>query len=56
MKPNFLNLFMKKLTLDRVVPIIIRQHLLTHFGNYTHGFAFLAKMSEQQKDPGPRSN
>ena len=29
-----------------------RQHLLTDLGNYTLLFAFLAKMSEQQKDPG----
>ena len=29
-----------------------RQRLLTDFGNYRLGFAFLAKMSEQQKDPG----
>ena len=29
-----------------------RQHLLTDLGNYRLGCAFLAKMSEQQKDPG----
>jgi len=30
----------------------LSQHLLTDLGNYTLRFAFLAKMSEQQKDPG----
>ena len=29
-----------------------RQHLLTDLGDYRLGFAFLAKMGEQQKDPG----
>jgi len=29
-----------------------RQHLLTDLGNYNLGFAFLAKMSEQQEDSG----
>jgi hypothetical protein len=29
-----------------------RQHRLTDLGNYSLGFPFLAKMSEQQKDPG----
>src|ERR1039457_4222188 len=30
----------------------LRQHLLTDLGDYRLGYAFLAKMSEQQKDPG----
>src|SRR5271165_4228467 len=29
-----------------------REHLLTELGNYSFGCAILAKMSEQQKDPG----
>ena len=29
-----------------------RQHFLTDLGNYCLGFAFLAKMGEQQKNPG----
>jgi len=32
MKPSFLNLFMKKLTRGRVVPIISARHLLRYFG------------------------
>jgi hypothetical protein len=29
-----------------------RQHFLTDLGNHSLGFAFFAKMSEQQKDSG----
>ena len=33
-----------------------RQHLLTDLGNSRLGFAFLAEMSKQQKDPGQPSS
>jgi hypothetical protein len=52
MKPNFLNRFMKKLTRERLVPIIFRQNLLADLWNYTLRCVFLAEASEQQKDPG----
>jgi hypothetical protein len=43
MKPSFLNRFMKKLTRERVVPFVFRQHLLTNFGNYSAGMPSLPK-------------
>jgi hypothetical protein len=51
MKPNFRNLFMKKLTRDRVVPII-SEGLLTHLGDHSLLLTFLPEMSKQQQYSG----
>jgi len=50
MKPSFLNLFMKKLTRERVVPIISAS---ISWETWKHLFwlGFLAVPSEQQKSP-----
>jgi len=47
MKPGFLKRFMKKLTRDRVVPIISANIFWLILGNHRPGFSFLAKTREQ---------
>jgi hypothetical protein len=47
MKPNFRNLFMKKLTRDRVVPINLSQHLLIEICIDGLRAALLAKIGKQ---------
>ena len=44
MKPNFLNLFMKKLTRDLVVPTISARSLLTNLRYYGLWPSLLAKI------------
>jgi hypothetical protein len=50
MKPSLRNLFMKKLTRDRVVPTRPANVLLADFGNHRLRFAFLPEVGQQQKD------
>ena len=52
MKPSFLNLFMKKLTRDRVVPIISASVTWLIFADHRLGHAFLAEIRQQQKQAG----
>jgi hypothetical protein len=49
MKPSLRNLFMKKLTRDRVVPTRPANVLLADFRKHCLRFAFLPEV-EQQKD------
>ena len=51
MKPNFRNLFMKKLTRDRVVPIISASVSWLTFAITGSGLTFLAKIRQQKKRP-----
>ena len=50
MKPSFRNLFMKKLTRDRVVPIISASVSWLIFHRLR--FVFLAKVRQQQEQAG----
>ena len=43
---------MKKLTRERVVPIISARVFWTDLGDNGFGNAFLAEMSQQQQNPG----
>ncbi len=52
MKPFFLNRFMKKLTRERVVPTIAARVSWLTLGMTLCGSRFLAKMREEQEDPG----
>ncbi len=51
MKPSFLNLFMKKLTRARVVPIISANISWRYFGKHLLRLGLCAVASEQQKSP-----
>jgi hypothetical protein len=52
MNPNFLNLFIKKLTRERVVPTISANVSWLNLGIATSGLSFFAEVSKQQKNPG----
>jgi hypothetical protein len=49
MKPSFLNLFLKKFTRERVVPIISARVSRPHVWDYFLGPVFFAEAGEQQK-------
>jgi len=49
MKPNFLNVFMKKLTRGRLVPAISTRVFLTEFGDSNLGLSILAEASQQEQ-------
>ena len=51
MKPSLRNRFMKKLTLERVVPTISASVSWLIFGNHQFGFAFLPEIGQQQQHP-----
>jgi hypothetical protein len=54
MKPNFRNLFRKKLTPNGVVPIISTRGLLTHLGmneQARHPMVWVAVFTLEQKRP-----
>ena len=52
MKPNLRNLFMKKLTRDRVVPIISASVSWLIFAMTGSGLLFLAEVRQQQQHAG----
>ena len=51
MKPSWRNLFMKKLTRERVVPIISASSLLADRRDDRLGLPLLAEIRKQQKQP-----
>jgi hypothetical protein len=50
MNPNFRNLFMKKLTRERVVPTISASVSLTDLGNRNFGLSIFAEACQQEEN------